>query len=148
MVTIVLYYAYTYQESEGVYMTKVIRFDRNTLEAEELIADRSMNEPMRGFWVDPDGTMIFTPYGYKEDAKIFYAKDGKLELLAGLHDEDGRFSTASHLKACCEPEMPKKLRPAKERTRTEQIRNTLGGAGNWPRRAADNSYCIDKKVII
>lgn len=88
-----VYFAYTYQESEGVYMTKVIRYDRNSLESEELIADRSMTEPMRGFWVDPDGTMIFAPYGYDPDAKIFRAKDGKLEVLGDLHDEDGRFST-------------------------------------------------------
>ncbi|MBO4879972.1 MAG: hypothetical protein J5544_06895 [Clostridia bacterium] len=88
-----VYFAYTYDaDGEDGYVTKVIRHDINTGENEEILSDDALTEPLRSFWIEPGGTMIFTQYGYDPEASIWRSDNGEqLRPIAKHHDEDGRF---------------------------------------------------------
>ncbi|MBO4879969.1 MAG: hypothetical protein J5544_06880 [Clostridia bacterium] len=89
-----VYFAYTYDEGRESFTTKVVRIDTNTGESELILTDGALTEPLRGFWIDRDGSMFFAQYGYDPDAMLYRSENrGTLEATASLHDEDGRFST-------------------------------------------------------
>ena len=90
-----VYLCVGYKQEDGPQVTKVFRIKCETGESEEILSETAINEHLADFWIEPDGTMYFSPIGNEADAKLWRYADGKLEPFAELGDADGRFQSQS-----------------------------------------------------